>query len=71
MLGIPWNALKIVLGYSDFHIEKQLKFVIEECSKGSQYQIDLILKCEKEAPEKAYDNKNMIKILNVDKRKQD
>ena len=46
MLGIKWDALQTVLGYWDFHVEKELKIVVDELSKGNQDIIDLVITSE-------------------------
>ena len=40
MLGIKWDALQTVLGYWDFHVEKELKIIVDELSKENQDIID-------------------------------
>ena len=46
MLEIQWDALQTVLGYWDFHVEKELKIVVDELSKGNQDIIDLVITSE-------------------------
>ena len=40
MLEIQWDALQTVLGYWDFHVEKELKIIVDELSKENQDIID-------------------------------